>query len=78
MRSLEQYLDDSLVHGRRYFSREEAHEALSIAPRNLAAAATRMIKKGRLAKLATASFPFLDPKTRLWERPILYVGSIRS
>jgi len=49
MASLEQYVDDLLVHGRAYFSREEALAALDLKPEALAAAITRLVKKRRLA-----------------------------
>jgi hypothetical protein len=45
--SLEHYLHDRLVHGRSYFSREQALKALSIAPRNFTAAATRLNQEPR-------------------------------
>lgn len=79
MSSLEQYLDDRLAHGRSYFSREEACKALSIAPRNLAAAATRLIKKGRLANPRHGFFLILRPEDKVsgapdpvrWIEPLL-------
>ena len=55
MQSLEQYLDDRLAHGRSYFSREEALKALSIVPRNLAAAATRLANPRHDSPLLTSS-----------------------
>lgn len=69
MVSFEQYLDDRLAHGRNYFSREEAREALSIAPRNLAAAATRLIKKGRLANPRHGFFLILRPEDKVSGAP---------
>ena len=49
MASLEQFVNDSLVHGRAYFSRAEVSAALDLKPATLAAAITRLIKKRRLA-----------------------------
>jgi len=65
MLSLEQYLDDRLAHGRSYFSREEACKALTIAPRNFAAAATRLIKKRRLANPRHGFFLILRPEDKV-------------
>lgn len=64
MLSLEQYLDDCLAHGRSYFSREEALKALSVVPRNFAAAATRLITKGRLANPRHGFFLILRPEDK--------------
>jgi predicted transcriptional regulator of viral defense system len=67
--SLDGYLDDCLAHGRNYFSREQARKALSIAPRNLAAAATRLIKKGRLANPRHGFFLVLRPEDKIGGGP---------
>jgi len=67
--SLEQYLDDRLTHGRSYFSREEALKALGVAPRNLAAAATRLINKGRLANPRHGFFLILRPEDKVSGAP---------
>jgi predicted transcriptional regulator of viral defense system len=69
MPSLEHYLDDCLARGRSYFSREEARKALSIAPRNFAAAATRLIKKGRLANPRHGFFLILRPEDKVSGAP---------
>ncbi len=66
---LEQYLDDRLAQGRSYFCREEALKALSIAPRNLAAAATRLINKGRLANPRHGFFLVLRPEDKVIGAP---------
>lgn len=49
MESLKQFIDNQLVHGRAYFSREEAEAALDIKPDTLTQGITRLIKKHRLA-----------------------------
>ena len=49
MASLAHYLDDQLSRGRGYFSRDEAVKAAGIAPATFSTAATRLIKKRRLA-----------------------------
>src|SRR5262249_4918551 len=69
MQSLEQYLDDRLAHGRGYFSREEALKALRIAPRNLAAAATLLIKNDRLATPRHGFFLILRPEDKVIGAP---------
>lgn len=69
MRSLEQYLDDRLAHGRSYFSREEALRALSLSPRNFAAAATRLINKERLANPRHGFFLVLRPEDKTLGAP---------
>ncbi len=69
MPSLEQYLDDRLAHGRSYFSREEALKALGATPRNLAAAATRLINKGRLANPRHGFFLILRPEDKIIGAP---------
>lgn len=69
MQSLEQYLDNRLAHGRSYFSREEALKALSSAPRNFAAAATRLIKKGRLANPRHGFFLILRSEDKIIGAP---------
>lgn len=69
MPSLEQYLDDTLAHGRSYFSGKEARKALDIAPRNLAAAVTRLIKKGRLAIPRHGFFLILRPEDKVSGAP---------
>lgn len=66
---LDQYLDDRLAHGRSYFSREEALKALSIVPRNFAAAATRLINKGRLANPRHGFFLILRPEDKIIGAP---------
>lgn len=52
-----------------YFSREEALKALSIAPRNLAAAATRLINKGQLANPRHGFFLILRPEDKVSGAP---------
>lgn len=69
MAYLEQYLDDCLAHGRSYFSGKAARKALDIAPRNFAAAATRLIKKGRLAIPRHGFFLILRPEDKVSGAP---------
>lgn len=69
MLSLERYLDDRLAHGRSYFSREEALKALGVASRNFAAAATRLINKGRLANPRHGFFLILRPEDKVIGAP---------
>lgn len=69
MASLEQYLDERLVHGRSYFVGNEARSALGASQRNFAAAATRLIKKGRLANPRHGFFLILRPEDRVAGAP---------
>lgn len=69
MASLEQYLDERLAHGRSYFSGEGALPALNVSPRNFAAAATRLIKKGRLANPRHGFFLILRPEDQIAGAP---------
>lgn len=62
-------MDDRLAHGRGYFSKEEALQELSISPRNLAAAATRLINKGQLANPRHGFFLVLRPEDRVSGAP---------
>ncbi len=77
MLSLKQYLDDRLAHGRSYFSREEAIKALGVASRNFAAAATRLINKGRLANPRHGFFLILRPEDKVIGAPDPVRWSIR-
>ena len=69
MASLEQYLDRCLTHGRSYFDGEEARSALGVSRRNLAAAVTRLIKKGRLANPRHGFFLILRPEDQIVGAP---------
>src|SRR5271168_3672330 len=69
MVSLEQYLDERLVHGRSYFVGNEARSALGVSQRNFAAAITRLINKGRLANPRHGFFLILRPEDRITGAP---------
>ena len=60
--SLDQFIDEQLVRGRAYFSRSEAIAALALKPVAFAAAATRQIKKNRLANPRHGFFLMLRPE----------------
>jgi len=62
--SLEDYLDQQLERGRAYFSREEALHSLGLAPQNLAAAVSRLIRKRRLANPRHGFYLILRPEDR--------------
>jgi predicted transcriptional regulator of viral defense system len=62
--SLDQFIDGQLMRGRAYFSRDEALAALDLKPAALAAAATRQIKKSRLANPRHGFFLILRPEDR--------------
>lgn len=69
MGPLEQYINDRLVHGRAYFSREEALAALASTPIALSAALTRLIRKGRLANPRQGFYLILRPEDQLAGAP---------
>src|ERR1700722_7181288 len=69
MVSLQQYLDECLVHGRSYFVGDEARSALGASQRNFAAAVTRLINKGRLANPRHGFFLILRPEDRVAGAP---------
>jgi predicted transcriptional regulator of viral defense system len=60
--SLDAFIDEQLVRGRAYFSRTEALAALAQKPAAFAAAATRRIKKSRLANPRHGFFLILRPE----------------
>lgn len=69
MASLEEYLDERLVHGRSYFAGEEARSELGVSKHNFAAAVTRLINKGRLANPRHGFFLILRPEDRIAGAP---------
>ena len=69
MPSLQQFVDDRLVHGRAHFSREEALAALDLKPDALAAAITRLIKKRRLANPRHGFYLILRPEDQVAGAP---------
>ena len=69
MASLQQFVDDRLVHGRAHFSREEALAALDLKPDALAAAITRLIKKRRLANPRHGFYLILRPEDQVAGAP---------
>lgn len=69
MLSLEQFVDDRLVHGRTHFSRDEALAALDLKPEALAAAITRLINKRRLANPRHGFYLILRPEDRIVGAP---------
>jgi predicted transcriptional regulator of viral defense system len=69
MASLETYLNDLLVRGRAYFSRDEALAALDLKPAALAAAITRAIKKRHLANPRHGFYLILRPEDQVAGAP---------
>jgi predicted transcriptional regulator of viral defense system len=69
MLSLEQFIDDRLVHGRAYFSREEAQIALDANPDTLMVGITRLIKKRRLANPRHGFYLILRPEDTVTGAP---------
>lgn len=64
MGALDLYLDEQLSRGRAYFSREDGLQALGSSPEAFSAAATRLIKKRRLASPRRGFFLILRPEDR--------------
>lgn len=69
MVSPEQFIDDRLIHGRAYFSREEAAAALALKPGTLAASLTRLIRKGRLVSPRHGFYLILRPEDQFAGAP---------
>ncbi len=69
MPSVEQFLNDRLVHGRAYFSREEASAALGLKPEALAATLTRLVKKRGLANPRHGFYLILRPEDQMAGAP---------
>jgi predicted transcriptional regulator of viral defense system len=66
---LESYLDGQLERGRAHFSRNEALQVLGLAPQNLAAAISRLIRKRRLASPRHGFYLILRPEDRALGAP---------
>lgn len=69
MASLDYYLDDLLSHGRAWFSREEALDALGLGAKAFVAAASRLAKKRRLASPRRGFYLILRPEDRVAGAP---------
>src|SRR5882757_11353667 len=64
MASLDQFLDEQLARGRGYFSREEGIRAVGLSVGAFASAATRLVKKRRLANVRHGFYLILRPEDR--------------
>jgi predicted transcriptional regulator of viral defense system len=64
MASFEQYLDDRLVNGRAFFTREEALAALGLKPHALSVALVRHVRKERIASPSRGFYLILRPEER--------------
>jgi predicted transcriptional regulator of viral defense system len=69
MTPLDHYLDQLLSHGRSYFSKEEALKTLGGKSESFSAAATRLIKKGRLVSPWRGFYLILRPEDRIAGAP---------
>jgi len=69
MTTLEHYLEEQLSHGRSYFCKEEALEALGCSAKAFTAAATRMTKKQRLVSPWRGFYLILRPEDRISGAP---------
>jgi predicted transcriptional regulator of viral defense system len=69
MRSLDQFVDDRLLHGRAHFDRDEALAAVDLKPEGLTAAITRLVKKRRLANPRHGFYLILRPEDQMAGAP---------
>src|SRR3569623_157386 len=69
MPSLNQFVDDRLLHGREHFNREEALASVDLKPDGLTAAITRLIKKQRLANPRHGFYLILRPEDQMAGAP---------
>lgn len=69
MASLDQFVDDRLLHGRAHFNREEALAAVDLNPDGLTAAITRLVKKQRLANPRHGFYLILRPEDQMTGAP---------
>lgn len=80
MVSLNQYLDDQLYHGRAYFSRDEAVNALGISVQAFIAAARRLIHKQHLVSPRRGFYLILRPEDRGRRAPdpVSWIGPLMN
>lgn len=64
MASLDEFLDEQLARGRAYVSQQEVLDALDLAPKTLAAAISRLIKRRRIANPRHGFYLILRPEDR--------------
>ncbi|MES2366951.1 MAG: type IV toxin-antitoxin system AbiEi family antitoxin [Pseudomonadota bacterium] len=69
MTSLDQFVDNRLLHGRAYFNRDEALAAVNLNPDGLTAAITRLVKKQRLANPRHGFYLILRPEDQMTGAP---------
>lgn len=69
MNSLEQFVDNCLISGRAYFTRDVAQAELDLKPEALTAAITRLIKKRRLANPRHGFYLILRPEDQIAGAP---------
>jgi predicted transcriptional regulator of viral defense system len=69
MSSLDRYMDERLAHGRSYFAKPEAMDALGLTSRKFLAAAERLVKRQRLAKPRLGFYLILRPEDRITGAP---------
>lgn len=69
MASFDEYIDSLLSRGRGYFCRQEGMKALALSAESFSAAATRLIRKNRLARPRRGFFLILRPEDRIAGAP---------
>ena len=67
--TLDQFVDDWLLHGRAHFNRDEALAAVNLNPDGLTAAITRLVKKQRLANPRHGFYLILRPEDQMTGAP---------
>ena len=69
MLSIDQFIDDRLLHGRAHFNREEALAAIDLNSEGLTAAITRLVKKRKLANPRHGFYLILRPEDQVAGAP---------
>jgi predicted transcriptional regulator of viral defense system len=69
MSPLEKFVENQLLNGRAYFSREDVQNSLGLKPEALAAALTRLVKKRRLANPRHGFYLVLRPEDQVAGAP---------
>ena len=69
MASFELFVEDRLIHGRAYFSRDEAQAALDLKPEAMSTAMTRLIKRRKLANPRHGFYLILRPEDQIAGAP---------
>jgi len=69
MGALDQFINERLAYGRRYFTREEVQGTVNLKPNALTAAITRLVKRRRLANPRHGFYLILRPEDQMAGAP---------